>query len=93
MNWNLIVNFSLAMLAILNPIGLIPVWSELAGDEKRNIQTKIAILVTLTAGIILIIFLIFGKQILNLFNIDLPSFQMAGEYFCLLQGYKCSTEK
>ncbi len=86
MNWELIINFSLAMLAILNPIGLIPVWSELAGDEQKNIQTKIAVLVSLTAGIILIIFLIFGRQVLELFHIDLASFQMAGGIFLLLTG-------
>ncbi len=86
MNWELITNFSLAMLAILNPIGLIPIWSELAGDEKKHIQTKIAILVTATSGIILIIFLIFGKQVLELFHIDLASFQMAGGIFLLLTG-------
>ncbi len=86
MNWELILNFSLAMLAILNPIGLIPIWSELAGDEKGNIQTKIAILVTFTSGIILIIFLVLGKQLLALFHVDLASFQMAGGIFLLLTG-------
>ncbi len=86
MNWELIINFSLAMLAILNPIGLIPIWSELAGDEQKNIQTKLAILVTLTSGFILIIFLIFGRQVLELFHIQLPSFQMAGGIFLLLTG-------
>ncbi len=86
MNWELITNFSLAILAILNPIGLIPIWSELAGDEQKNIQTKIALLVTLTSGFILIIFLIFGRQVLELFHIDLASFQMAGGIFLLLTG-------
>ena len=88
MNWELLTNFSLAMLAILNPIGLIPIWSELAGDEQRNIQTKLAVLVTLTSGVILIIFLIFGRQVLELFHIDVPSFQMAGGIFLLLTGIR-----
>ncbi len=86
MNWDLVSNFILAMLAILNPIGIIPLWNELAGDEEGNIQIRVAFLVTGTGLIILLIFLLSGTQLLNLFGIDLPSFQVAGGILLLLTG-------
>ena len=86
MKWGLIINFSLALIAILNPIGKIPIWEELTGDESKSVRDRIALLITLSSAVVLIIFLIGGKFILNIFQINLASFQIAGGILLLLTG-------
>lgn len=86
MNTDLIINFSIAMIAILNPMGIIPIWSELTSDKINPIRVRIAFLTTLTAYVVLLIFLISGETMLNLFQIDLPSFQVAGGILLFLTG-------
>lgn len=86
MNWDLLLNFAAAMFAILNPIGIIPVWKELTGDASRKVRTDIALMVTGTALIVLLIFLNAGKYLLDFFSIDLPVFKVAGGILLLLTG-------
>lgn len=88
MNWDLIVNFIIAMIAILNPMGIIPVWTELTSDKSHAIRIRIAFLTTLTAAIILITFLISGESLLRLFHIDLPAFRVAGGALLFITGLK-----
>lgn len=84
MNWNLILNFLAAMLAIVNPVGLIPIWKELTGDTKPDVRKRIAMLVTGSAFVILLVFLNTGISILGFFSIDLTVFKIAGGILLLL---------
>lgn len=84
MNWSLILNFLAAMLAIVNPLGLVPIWQELTGDAKPEVRKKIAILVTLVSVAILLIFLNTGHYLLTFFSIDLAVFKIAGGILLLL---------
>ncbi len=86
MDWNLYLNFTVAMLAIVNPLGLIPLWSELTSDMDRPSRRKLADWIIITSLIILLIFLMFGEQILSLFSIDLSVFQIAGGILLLSTG-------
>lgn len=86
MNWNLYLNFLAAMLAIVNPIGIWPIWSELTNDEASKIRKRVAIMVILTAYFILVIFLIGGKYLLQFFSIDLQVFKIAGGILLLYVG-------
>lgn len=83
-NWNLSLNFLAAILAIANPIGLIPIWQELTGDASPKVRQKIALLVTSASVAILLIFLNSGTFLLNFFNIDLAVFKVAGGILLLL---------
>ncbi|MFZ0388850.1 MAG: MarC family protein [Calditrichia bacterium] len=84
MNWSMLTNFAVAIFAIINPIGKIPIWAELTGDQKRPVRIRIAVLTTVTSLGILLPFLLFGKQILHFFEMDLASFQIAGGLLVLL---------
>ncbi|MFW5793342.1 MAG: MarC family protein [Bacteroidota bacterium] len=86
MNWNLYLNFLAAMMAIMNPLGLIPLWSELTNDLTKSGRRELARLLIATAAIILVTFMIFGKTILTFFSIELPVFQMAGGILLLFTG-------
>lgn len=84
MNWNFNLNFLAAMLAIVNPVGLVPIWQELTGDAQPDVRKKVAMLVTSASLVILLIFLNAGPFLLNFFSIDLPVFKIAGGILLLL---------
>ncbi|WP_158860125.1 MarC family protein [Lunatibacter salilacus] len=83
MDWSLNLNFLAAMLAMVNPIGLIPVWYELTGDATPKVRREVAAMVTGTSVFILLIFLILGKYILSFFSIDIEVFKIAGGFLLL----------
>src|SRR5690606_18281627 len=84
MDWNSMLNFLAAILAIVNPIGLIPIWYEMTGDATPQVRKKIALMVTSSAFFILLIFLNLGNWILSFFNIDIEVFKIAGGFLLLL---------
>lgn len=78
MDLNLILNFTIAMLAIVNPIGLIPIWTALTGDATNRVRTRIAGLATSTAVFVWLVFLFGSQYLLRFFSIDVPVFKIAG---------------
>lgn len=72
------------MLAIVNPIGLLPIWQELTSDAKPDVRFRIAYMITGTAALILLVFLIIGQPLLNFFSIDVAVFKVAGGILLLL---------
>lgn len=85
-NWQFAFNFVAAILAIVNPVGLIPIWHELTGDAKPAVRRDIALMVTSASTVILLIFLNTGSYLLQFFNIDLAVFKIAGGILLLLTG-------
>ncbi|MGD8316687.1 MAG: MarC family protein [Myxococcales bacterium] len=86
MEERLLENFALALVAILNPLGKIPVWVEASEDCDQAVRWRLASLVTGTATLVLLVFLFFGGEILNFLGIDLPSFRVGGGIVILLIG-------
>lgn len=79
-----LLKVGLALLAIVNPIGTIPIfisatdgWSEL--DKKKTIRT-----VTVTVFTVLVLATLIGDRILGFFSISIPSFQVGGGILLLL---------
>ena len=50
-------NFLLAMIAIVNPLGKIPIWVEASEGCDRPVRSRLALLVTGTATLLLLAFL------------------------------------
>jgi multiple antibiotic resistance protein len=86
MEISLIRNFLLAMVAILNPLGKIPIWVEASEGCDGPVRTRLALMVTGTATVLLLIFLFFGQSILSFLGLDLPSFRVGGGIIILLIG-------
>jgi multiple antibiotic resistance protein len=55
MDWNLNLNFLAAILAMVNNIGLIPIWYEMTGDAAIIVRRKIALMVTGTSFVTLLL--------------------------------------
>ena len=88
MDWNLYVNFLIALLAIINPFSILPMWSELTSDASNNVRFRVASRLILFSIISLTIFLVGGKYILSYFGIDLVVFKVAGGVLLLTTGMK-----
>jgi multiple antibiotic resistance protein len=86
-NWDLISNFVIALLAIVNPVEKIPLWVEASKGGTREFQWRLAGLIILSSAIILLIFLFFGRQLLIHLKIDLASFKIGGGLILLQFGF------
>lgn len=62
MEITLIRNFLLAMVAIVNPLGKIPIWIEASEGCDGPVRVRLALLVTGTATVLLLLFLFFGQS-------------------------------
>lgn len=88
MNWDLYTNFLIAILAIINPVAVMPIWSELTSDENNKVRFRLASLLIGFSAIALVAFLVAGKYILEFFAIDLMVFKVAGGVLLLNTGIK-----
>lgn len=78
MNFNLreIASASMILFAVIDIIGSIPIIIDLR-KKVGHIQSEKA---TIVAGILMVVFLFVGKEILNLIGIDVNSFAVAGSF-------------
>ncbi|WP_394205365.1 YchE family NAAT transporter [Shewanella waksmanii] len=78
MDLTLYVKFFLGLVAIINPIGLLPVFVSLTSHQtavERNLTGKVA---NFAVVIILVVTIFAGQHILNMFSISLSAFRIAG---------------
>ena len=88
MDWSLLVNAFIATLAILNPIGNMPIFLEHVENDEPKVQRAVALLMALSIFIMLTIFFIFGSKILSVFGITIPAFRLAGSIILLGVGLR-----
>jgi multiple antibiotic resistance protein len=75
-----------ALLAITNPLGAVPVFLNITARLSLAERRRAAIEAALAVLIILTIAAVIGKPILRAFGISLPAFQAAGGVVILLMG-------
>ncbi|MDO6516818.1 MarC family protein [Zobellia uliginosa] len=73
--------------AIMNPLSNIPVFLSLAGGADRTTQRNISKKATLTAFVIVTLFLVLGKFIFLLFGITIPAFKITGGILIFVVGF------
>lgn len=76
LNFREIATASMILFAVIDIIGSIPIIIDLR-KKAGHIQSEKA---SVVAGILMIVFLFVGKQILNLIGIDVNSFAVAGSF-------------
>ncbi|GIU53240.1 MULTISPECIES: YchE family NAAT transporter [Shewanella] len=78
MDLMLYVKFFLSLVAIINPVGLLPVFVSLTSHQtevERNHTGKVA---NFAVVVILVVTIFIGQHILNMFSISLSAFRIAG---------------
>ncbi len=73
-----IINYFMSMLAILNPLGALPVFITLTAPYSRDELSKISNNCAFAVLVTLLLATFFGNNILGFFGIQLPSFQIGG---------------
>ena len=88
MDWGLLVNSFIAVIAILNPIGNMPVFLGHVENESPQVQRAVALLMAGAIFLLLLTFFLFGTRILTMFGITLPAFRLAGSIMILIVGLR-----
>lgn len=67
-----------SLMAIVDPIGLIPAFLAITPGKSAADRIRISALACSLTFLVLSVFAFFGKEILKLFSVTLPAFQIAG---------------
>lgn len=78
--------FLISLLAVVNPIGIIPIFITMTADLNSNEQRRIAKLVVLATATVLLVSLFFGEFVLDFFGISINSFRVGGGIMLLLMA-------
>jgi len=79
-----IVRATVALFIIVDPVGLVPVFSALTKDLPRTEKRRMFRNIVYTGSALLLLFALAGQQLLLLFGISLQSFMIAGGILLLL---------
>jgi len=74
----------ISLLAIVNPLGAIPIFIGLIGEVGKDERHRIINTVALSVGLILLASLVFGQLMLDFFGISIHSFRVGGGILLLL---------
>lgn len=86
MDVSFLSTFGATLFALLNPLGVLPVYIGYVAKERSGVQRYVALLLSLTVLGLLLLFLTTGSSLLKFFGIDLNSFRIAGGILLLLIG-------
>ncbi len=78
MDLTLFVKFFLGLVAIINPIGLLPVFVSLTSHQTEFERNQTAKYANFAVVVILLVTIFAGQHILNMFSISLSAFRIAG---------------
>ena len=82
----LLSTFAATSFALLNPLGMLPIFIAYAAHLPSGAQRWLAVLLALTVTGLMLLFLLTGNAIIQFFGISLDSFRMAGGILLLLIG-------
>jgi len=79
-----VIRATIALFVIIDPIGNIPFFMSLTDGMTKSQRRDVIKVASITGLVLLITFALFGIQFLNVFNISLNSFRIAGGLLLLL---------
>ncbi len=83
-DWAVLFKIAIALFAIVNPIGSLPIFISATVGWSNQDRAKTARTVALTVFIVLAVSAFFGDKILAFFGITIPSFQVGGGILLML---------
>ncbi|HAS4342241.1 TPA: YchE family NAAT transporter [Vibrio cholerae] len=87
------LQFFLGLVAAVKPVGIMPVFVSLTGHMTLEEKNKTAATANIAVAIILIIALLAGQMLLDLFSISLDSFRVAGGLLLLSIAFSMMSGK
>ncbi len=80
------VSLMVALLAILNPIGNVPIYIAMVSDRKRQEQISIVLQASIAMAVIMAVAVWVGLSALNVFGVSIAAFRLAGGLIVVLIG-------
>ena len=87
-HWDFAVNFFVALFALLDPVGNVPVFAASTVGAKSRERAQIAFVISLFVLGFLTFFYFSGLALLTFFGISLPAFRIAGGVILFILGLK-----
>lgn len=78
MDWSVLSNYGVTLFALLNPLGMLPIFVGYTGSERTEVRRIVAFFVAVTVLGLLLIFILVGMTLLRFFGVTLDSFRIAG---------------
>lgn len=78
MDYDIILKYFVGLCAIINPIGVLPIFTSITQNTDPQKRLHINIVANFTVFIVLIVSLFFGQIILDLFGVSIDAFRIAG---------------
>lgn len=91
MNLPLQASFATTLFALLNPLGVLPIFIGYTSKERRGVQRWLALFLSITVWLLLILFLLTGAALLKFFGISIDAFRIAGGILLLMIGINIVT--
>lgn len=89
----LFISALITFFVVIDPPGCAPIYAGLTKGASHAQQRSMAIRATIIAAIILVIFALFGEQLLSALNIELDSFRIAGGLMLFWIAFEMVFEK
>ena len=89
----LFVSAFVTFFVVVDPPGCAPIYAGLTREASRSQTISMAIRATLIAGLILLVFGLFGEQLLSTLGIELDSFRIAGGIMLFIIAIEMVFEK
>lgn len=86
MNGPSFTNFLITTFALMNPLGVLPIFIGFTSRESRGVQRLVALFVALTVLVLLLVFLFIGSDLLRFLGVSINAFRVAGGILLLLMG-------
>src|SRR5271169_34909 len=84
--WTVYIKIFTTLLAIVNPLGVIPIFVSLTCDLAEQQRKRIARTTSIAVAIILIVATLVGKPLLNFFGVSIASFKVGGGILLMLMA-------
>lgn len=65
MEWSFLRNFGITLFALLNPLGMLPIFISYVGRERPGVQRWLALFISVTVLGLLLLFMLTGASILQ----------------------------
>jgi len=91
MNWQLLGEVFVTLFVIMDPPGTIPIFLSLTGGRSSRERRRVAWQAALVSFFVIVLFALFGQQILSYLGITLPALQCAGGLLLLLVALELLT--
>lgn len=82
-----------ALLAIVNPVGIVPFFIHFTSSFTREQRQRTIFVSSCTAGIVIALSALFGLKIIEFFSISLASFQVGGGFLLLFSAMQMLNAK